>query len=280
MSVAGSQTGIVEFDNDSLEGSNIEIGDDDSTIDLAQGAAKERRGRGRPPTTWEHVGKKEKEEEKARLKEEEKERLAAESLKPTAPKGRKWSQLLDQEELEARLNETPTEDIASRLMERSVTAFNIAKCPNSLKGSLVKELQEMAVLMRAATNVMATRVRKAQEGKMERLLKKVEELQAENVRLKGEMEQVKTRLPPPTTSTSAPTDRRKRSVKRRRMVDSSSDLEEDRGRSPIHPLVPPHLRWTRETSLPSPRGEDRRATRGRKHSPAKMRRPILQPTSP
>jgi len=129
--------------------------------------------------------------------------------------------------------------------------------------------------MRAATNVMATRVRKAQEGKMERLLKIVEELQTENIRLKGEMEQIKTRLPLPTPSISAPTDRRKR----RRMVDSSSDLE-DGGRSPIHPLVPPHLRWTRETSLPSPRGEDKRATRGRKHSPAKMRRPILQPTSP
>jgi len=114
------------FDHDSLEGSDIDVGDDDALLT----PTAEKRGRGRPPSTWEHVGKREKEEEKARAKKKaERERLAAESLKPTAPKGRKWAQLQDEEEeLEARLAEAPTGDIASWLMERSYIYIYMYMC--------------------------------------------------------------------------------------------------------------------------------------------------------
>jgi len=148
------------FDHDSLEGSDIDVGDDDAVLT----PTAKKRGRGRLPSTWERVGKRKKEKARAK-KKTERERLAAESLKPTAPKGRKWAQLQDEEEeLEARLAEAPTEDIASRLMERSVTVFNIAKCSNGLNGSVVKKLQETAILIQAATSWPCERGRCREEG--------------------------------------------------------------------------------------------------------------------
>jgi len=229
---AGLQEEEVFFDQNSLDGEDIgdiDVGDDDDAMLVLP--AKEKMGRGRHPTTEEHVGKREKEEEKARKrKEEEKERLAAESLKPTAPKGRKWSQLQgEEEELEARLAEAPTGDIASRLMERSITVLKIANRSNGLKGSLVKELQETAVMMRAATNIMAMRARGAQDGgDIERLSKQLEELRADNNRLRGEVERMKahlsTPIPPPVASSS----RKLRPNKRARWrIDSSESGGEE-----------------------------------------------------
>lgn len=53
------------------------------------------------------------------------ERRAAESLRVTAPRGKKWAKLQEEEEeLEAELANAPTEDIASRLVEQSVKIFN------------------------------------------------------------------------------------------------------------------------------------------------------------
>lgn len=257
-SVARGEHG--DFDEDSLEESDIDIGDDDAVL----APIEEKRGRGRPPSTWEHVGRRAKEEEKARIrKEAERERLAAESLKPIAPKGKKWAQLQDEEEkLEARLTEAPTGDIASRLMERSVTIFNIAKCSNGLHGNLVKKLQETAILVRAATNVMATRAREMRgEGDRKRLSEQMEELRAENSRLRGEMEQLRACLPPPTVPEPPGASRKARLRKRRRLVESTDSGEEEENRPPSSHKPPPSVDRTNFPPLPQ-RGEEQRRKQG------------------
>lgn len=164
------------MDRSGYQGENAETGvgspaSSDGEIDVVDDIIRavtgetQKRGRGHPPTTNEHVGKREREEKEARVRrEEEKERRAAEALSSTVPKGRRWTKLQEEEEkLEAEMACTPTEDIASRLVERSVRIFEIADCSRSMKGSLVKELQDAAALVRAATNVMAPRAREARE---------------------------------------------------------------------------------------------------------------------
>jgi len=105
-----------------------------------------------------------------------------------------------------------------------------------MKGSFVRELQGAAALMRAATSVMATRAKGASGGRdVEELFKTIEELQAENVRLKREMEQVKARLPPPTVPQPAALERRS-SMKRRRVVEWT-DSEKERKSKYLPPLT-------------------------------------------
>lgn len=99
-----------------------------------------------------------------------------------------------------------------------------------MKGSLVRELQGAAALMRTATSVMATRAKGASGGRdIEELFKMIEELRAENMRLKREMEQVKARLPPPQPAALE----RRSSTKRRRVVEWTDSEEEGKSKYPL-----------------------------------------------
>lgn len=92
---------------------------------------------------------------------------------------------------------------------------------------LVKKLQETAILIQAATNVMAVRAREVQGGgDIERLSKQLEELWAENNWLRGGVEHMMARLPPPITSSPALPSRRTRPTKKRRIVELSDSGEE------------------------------------------------------
>lgn len=137
----------------------------------------------------------------------------------------------------------PTEDIASRLVEQSAIIFKIADCSNNMKGSLVRELHESVALVRAATNLMATRAREARGGgggNTEGLFKTIEKLRAENAWLRREMELIKARLPPPTDSYPARTDYqparricgKRFSNKRRRMAEFTDSEEEGKDKPP------------------------------------------------
>jgi len=209
-----------------LDGSDVEIDVDEEVARIEE---TRRTGPGRPPTTWEHMSRRAKREEKTRVQKEEErgERKATEALSCSAPKGRKWRKIKEEEEeIEAELIDAPTADITSKMIEQSVRVFKIADCSNNMKGSLVRELQGAAALMRAATSVMATRPKGASGGRdVEELFKTIEELRAENVRLKREMEQVKARLPPPTVPQPAALERRS-STKRRRVVEWTDSEEE------------------------------------------------------
>lgn len=175
----------------------------------------------------------------------------AEVLSSSAPKGRKWTKVQeDEEKLEAELSNAPTEDIASRLIEQSVKIFKIADYSGSMKGSLVSELQGALALVRAATSVMAIRARKSRGNEdIAELRKEMERLRAENQRLKREMEKINSRFPPPATShPSFPTQERRSSAKRRRIADST-DSEERRGTRPPsneHCCPSPLVLWRRE----------------------------------
>jgi len=115
-----------------------------------------------------------------------------------------------------------------------------------MKGSLVRELHESVALVRAATNLMATRAREARGGgggNTEGLFKTIEKLRAENAWLRKEMDLIKARLPLPTDSYPARTDyqpaRRicgKRSSNKRRRMAEFTDSEEEGKDKPPSPL--------------------------------------------
>lgn len=103
-----------------LEGENKDKGgkekgnNSDDTVDMEMDPlveeGKEKRGRSRRPTTGEHVGKREKEEEKARRKEEEElNERAKMALSRNPPTGRQWEKAKVWEmEMEEELSKAPT----------------------------------------------------------------------------------------------------------------------------------------------------------------------------
>lgn len=92
-----------------------------------------KRGRGRPPTTGEFVGLREKREEEATLRKE-KEREQGTKMTPPPPLSK------DLRAYEARCTEemglTRTPDIAARSLEQAAAIDRIAACSGNLKGSL------------------------------------------------------------------------------------------------------------------------------------------------
>lgn len=103
---------------------------------------REKRGRGHPPTTCEHVGKRQKEEKAAlRKKKEGRTRRATEATPPTLTA--RWRRLLEQkEEVEDTLLHKPTETIAAQLMEHSAILYKVADCSNGMKEELVKQVKD------------------------------------------------------------------------------------------------------------------------------------------
>jgi len=208
MDSLSSQESPAEGSDDSPSGSEVDVGVQEILDDIIE--EEEKRGRGRPETTGEYRRKKRRDAQRAlRFKEMKRTRRAAEAVRSSPPKGKKkWAMVHEkEEELEYELSGAPTQDIASRMVEQSVKIFKIVDCSNSMKGSLVKELQGAVALVRAATSVLATRAREVRgEGEADRLLKVIEELRAESAQLRGEMEYIKTRLP--LRSSPAPLRRR------------------------------------------------------------------------
>lgn len=117
---ARSRGGVAAIDGDSFDGSDVEIDVDEEVARIEE---TRRTGSGRSPTTWEHMSRRAKREEKTRVqKEEERERRATEALSCSAPKGRKWRKIKEEEEeIEAELIDAPTADIASKMIEQSVS---------------------------------------------------------------------------------------------------------------------------------------------------------------
>jgi len=104
-----------------------------------------------------------------------------------------------EEELEFVLNNTPTVDIAARMVKQSATIFKIADCSHGMKG--VGELREAVALVRAATTVMVTRARENHRSEeVAKLRRDMGRLRAENQKLRRKMEEINSRLPPPTAS--------------------------------------------------------------------------------
>jgi len=181
LSSQGEPAGV---SGDSPSGSEVDVGIEDVLDEIT--GQKEKRGPGRPETTGEFQRKKLRDAQRAlRFKEIEKTRRAAKALRSSPPKGKKkWAMVQKrEEELEYELAETPTQDIASRIVEQSVKIFKIADCFNSMKGSLVRELRGAVALVRAATSVLAARAREVRrERDTDELLKIIGELRAENTR--------------------------------------------------------------------------------------------------
>lgn len=172
---------------DSLDGSATE--EEVDVVDITEEEAlKKKKGRGRypKPGCGLYVGKREKDEERARQKKEDARvdsaRKALDPLVP--PKGARWNKVLRQEEdMEEELSHAPLEDIVARMVEQSATIYKIADCSNGMKGSLVGEMKKVVAMVRAATTVLAERARENEEmgsrKELERYRKEVKQLREE-----------------------------------------------------------------------------------------------------
>lgn len=121
----------LEGENKDTGGNEEEGNNSDDTVDMEMDPlveeGKEKRGRGRPPTTGEHVGKREEEEEKGRRKEKELDERAKMALSRNPPTGRQWEKAKVWEmEMEEELSKAPTMDIAAQMMEQSAIMFKTA----------------------------------------------------------------------------------------------------------------------------------------------------------
>lgn len=254
--------------DDQMEDMSIQEGSEIVVTDLesAQGeeeVEEEKRGPGRPATVGTFVGIREKrEEEKAQKAEAELEQRAKEALTPDAPTGVRWRKLLDkEEEKEEELRGAPTEDIASRLLEHSAILFKTADCSNKMKGALVGQMKDTVVFIRAATTVLTRRMReKSGTSELLAFRRQLEEVRAENRRLREEVEQLKARDHPDARKAPASPQRTARRVaasKRRRVIESDEDSDPQSQRPPCinnDSDFPP---------LPTPLGERRKKIEGR-----------------
>ncbi|XP_070170388.1 uncharacterized protein [Polyergus mexicanus] len=156
-----------------------------------------KRGRGRPPTTGEFVGLREKrEEEAARKQEKERERRAQKALSEDAPlpppnKGLRAYEAECAEEVW----KAPTPDIAARSMEQAAAIDRIAVCSGSLQGSLQKRLREAAALVRVTASTLAERAQQNEtKGELAALRRDIKFLGDRNADLQREIRELKEEL--------------------------------------------------------------------------------------
>lgn len=218
-----------EDDTEAMD-SDLEVMDMEMEQDLPD--KKEKRGRGRPPTTFEHVGKREKDEERARQKkEEELEKRSKEALSSNPPQGRKWEKAQDEvKEIEEELSKAPTADIAAQAIEQSVRVYKVADCSNKMKGSLVAQLCQAAMTNLAAVNVMAARARETSNEELAEIRCELEKLRTENQRLRREVEQLRecSQAATPSPLVSNPSGKVSLGAKRRKTyinLDTDSESE-------------------------------------------------------
>lgn len=209
---------------------NIEV--DEDSLDEEE-ETKEKRKRGRPPETGEYVNIRERREEQARIeKEEELNRRAEAALSSDPPSGTGWEKARVQEmELEEELFSAPTNDIIAQLLQQSNTIFKVADCSNKMKGSLVGQLRQAAIMTRAAVNVMMTRSRESTTSELSEIRRELERLRLENKSLRRELGRLKeasqTPLSPyPTLQESVASGSSRKRRRRARISDSEGETED------------------------------------------------------
>lgn len=238
-----------EEDTEAMD-TDLEVMDMEIEQDLPD--KKEKRGRGRPPTTFEHVGKREKDEERARQKkEEELEKRAKEALSSNPPQGKKWEKAQDEvKKIEEELSKAPTIDIAAQAVEQSVRVYKVADCSNKMKESLVAQLRQAAMTNLAAVNVMAARARETSNEELAGIRCELEKLRMENQRLRREVEQLRecSQAATPSSLVSNPSGKVSLGAKRRKTYISSDTDSESEKRTES----PPPQQQAREETLHQP----------------------------
>lgn len=192
------------IDADSLDDAEVCVTDGECVPDEVE---REKRARGHRPTHSKYVGIREKrEKEKLEQKEIELEQRAKEVLTPDVPTGATWKKILREgEKMEDQLRYSPTESIATQLLEHSAILFKTADCSKNMKGSLVGQMKKTVALIRAATTVLTRRTRE-EPGTTELLAirRDLADLRAENEGLCREVGRLKSLPGAPVTQSPSP----------------------------------------------------------------------------
>lgn len=152
-----------------------------------------KRGRGRLPTTGEHVGLREKKEKEAALRKEQRTKRALSENAPPPP----FSKDLRTYEAQCAdvMGLTPTPDIAARSLEQAATIDRIATCSGNLKGSFQKRLRKAAALVRVASRTLAERAQQTEgEGELAALRRDLKFLGERNEYLQKEIQELRGKL--------------------------------------------------------------------------------------
>jgi len=219
---------------------------------------REKRARGHRPTHGKYVGIREKrEKEKLEQEEAELEQRTKEALIPDVPTGATWKKILREgEKMEDQLRFSPTESIATQLLEHSAILFKTADCSKNMKGSLVGQMKKTVALIRAATTVLTRRAREEPgTTKLLAIRRDLADLRAENEGLRREVGRLKSLSGAPVTQSppifSARSTKRAAALKRRRVVESDEDSNE------LRRVLPNIGSTTQFPPLSTPSGEKR-----------------------
>lgn len=174
---------VVDSDPDTEAMSDLEVASnagDDEYLSLDSLEEKAKRGPGRPPSTWEHVGAKERKEKEAELKRELCLKYLMKDIgKNTRPTGQAWERFRELEGLkEEELRAAPSNDLVAMAIEESVRIFKIGCKSGSLKGPLASQLYHSAATMRAAATALRERADNSapSTGEIAALRKQIEDL--------------------------------------------------------------------------------------------------------
>lgn len=195
-----------ELDDDdnlrAFEDVQSEVPDDD----MIEGSPKRKRKRGRPPTSGEYVQLAAKKKAVLDLRKEEMELEQLKRLKELSSGELYSSMKLDLDTAIEDIKDNPNADIASRARESLDDVLRVCKRSKNLKGDCIRDLKQAAVLASAVVEVLRSRA----DGGMsrdtalqissfrktlEQTRKENKEAQDEIVRLRKELDEIKSSGP-------------------------------------------------------------------------------------
>lgn len=154
-----------------------------------------KRGRGRPPTTFEHTAEKREARRLAREAERERENLELIRDKSVSPSQSRAHLRLERDEkkLQEKLKLAPTYDLVATVTEATSVVLKVADKSTNLKGQFVGEMRTAVKRIKAAASNVAVRAQPTTSDDLQDLVEEMREeislLRGENACLKREAEE-------------------------------------------------------------------------------------------